>query len=112
MRDVDHVARQGGEEFVALLPGATLDDAAGAAERVRAAVERLVPQWQGRPLALTVSIGVAHWRGDGDDAAALLARADAALYRAEARGRNCVEREEAPAAAPAAPVRGVSPARR
>ena len=90
MRDIDRVGRYGGEEFVVLLPGTALDDARVTAERLRQKVQALPPRWQERALPLTVSIGVAQWQAEGDDIAMLLARADAALYRAKEAGRNCV----------------------
>lgn len=90
MRDIDRVGRYGGEEFVVLLPATTLPDAVITAERLRQKVQSLPPRWQDRGLALTVSIGVSQWRSQGDDVASLLARADAALYRAKQTGRNCV----------------------
>ncbi len=90
MRDIDRVGRYGGEEFVVLLPATTLPDAVVTAERLRQKVQSLPPRWQDRALALTVSIGVSQWRAQSDDIASLLARADAALYRAKQAGRNCV----------------------
>jgi diguanylate cyclase (GGDEF)-like protein len=90
MRDIDRVGRYGGEEFVVLLPGTAQADAAVTAERLREKVQALPPRWQERVLPLTISIGVAQWRGAGDDLAALMARADAALYRAKEAGRNSV----------------------
>jgi diguanylate cyclase (GGDEF)-like protein len=90
MRDIDRVGRYGGEEFVVLLPGAAQHDARVTAERLREKVQGLPPRWQERALSLTVSIGVSEWRGEKDDVASLLARADAALYQAKEAGRNCV----------------------
>jgi len=90
MRDIDRVGRYGGEEFVVMLPGTAQHDAFVTAERLREKVQGLPPRWQDRALALTISIGVSEWRGDEDDLASLLARADAALYQAKEAGRNCV----------------------
>lgn len=90
MRDIDRVGRYGGEEFVVLLPGTAQADASVTAERLREKVQALPPRWQERVLPLTISIGVAQWRAAGDDVAALMARADAALYRAKEAGRNLV----------------------
>lgn len=88
-RKSDVVARYGGEEFAVILPAATLEQAMMFAEIARSAIERLdlpTPAPGGR---VTASIGVGH-AGPGDDAdmAALIARADAALYRAKRQGRN------------------------
>jgi diguanylate cyclase len=64
------------------------------AERLRLAV-RQAPLAEGAALVvLSVSIGVAAWRGGDEDTARLLARADDALYRAKARGRDCVVEAE------------------
>jgi diguanylate cyclase (GGDEF)-like protein len=103
MRAGDVIGRLGGEEFVAIVSG-TLAEAAIAAERVRSAFAAAEIMLDGEPFAATVSIGVAC----GTPLAAvetLITRADAALYRAKANGRNCVERdEEAVGAAPDRPA--------
>lgn len=83
LRADDMLGRYGGEEFVVLLPETPLDVAQLVAERVRAAMA-------GQP-GPTVSIGVTTSLGAGDSVDALLARADAAMYRAKALGRNRVE---------------------
>jgi diguanylate cyclase (GGDEF)-like protein len=88
----DVVARFGGEEFVALLYGATRDEAAQFAEGVReavsaAAIPGAATQPEGR---LTVSAGVATFPWDGADADAVIKAADAGLYRAKEEGRNRV----------------------
>ena len=94
LRASDIVARFGGEEFVAILPG-TIEDASVAAERVRAAFEAAGALVEGQPLAATVSIGVATG-ASGADVPAMLAAADAALYRAKENGRNRVELADEP----------------
>lgn len=89
LRAGDLLARAGGEEFAALLPGAGLAEAAEAAERIRAAVAAEPVQACGQAIAVTVSLGCAAL-GPGEDGAALLARADARLYAAKAGGRDRV----------------------
>lgn len=90
LRAGDLGARHGGEEFLAVLPASGASQAREAAERVRAHVQALrIPLADG-PLSITISIGVATLHAD-ESCAALLARADAALYRAKEGGRNrCV----------------------
>lgn len=85
-RDGDFVARFGGEEFVILAPALTHEAVATYAERLRKLVAALDLPPLGR---ITASFGVAR-RRPGDTGRALFARADAALYRAKAKGRNCV----------------------
>jgi diguanylate cyclase (GGDEF)-like protein len=89
LRTSDVVARLGGEEFVAILPG-SLADARAAAERVRLAFQAAAGIVADCPLAATVSIGAAS-AALGAEVATLLAAADKALYVAKANGRNRVE---------------------
>jgi diguanylate cyclase (GGDEF)-like protein len=88
MRDIDRLGRYGGEEFLVLLPGTALAQARVVAERLRERVEAVPPVWEAAPLKLSVSIGIAAWRGPEDALELLLARADAALYAAKRAGRN------------------------
>jgi len=94
VRSYDFATRYGGEEFVILLPNTPINEAIVVAERVRAsAAQRLVAYPGGRPLPnVTISVGVAISQSDST-AAALIAAADAQLYRAKADGRNCVRYE-------------------
>jgi diguanylate cyclase (GGDEF)-like protein len=77
LRATDFLARYGGEEFALALPSCGPDQAMEVAERLRAAT----------PEGETCSIGIACWDGE-EAAAALLGRADSALYQAKRRGRN------------------------
>ena len=86
----DHVGRYGGEEFLLILPGATAPDAARVADTIRQAVADCVLPFAGELLHFTASIGVATLHAD-ELPQALIARADAALYRAKRAGRNRVE---------------------
>ena len=87
IRPSDLLARWGGEEFIILAPGSDGPMAYQAAERLRIAMQQAV---FGRVGTLSCSFGVSHYR-DGDTAETMLARADAALYRAKVGGRNRVE---------------------
>lgn len=92
-RASDTVCRFGGEEFVVLMPEQDIDGAARAAERIRAAVERLDLRYQttAGPQVLTISAGVALLgRTAALDADGALRAADAALYCAKGMGRNRV----------------------
>jgi two-component system cell cycle response regulator len=91
MRSVDVVARYGGEEFLVVLPETADPGAMSFAERVREQVADHDFAAGGDPLSVTVSVGVATVApGTETDADDLLARADAALYRAKRDGRNLV----------------------
>lgn len=89
-RSVDLVARIGGEEFVVIMPDASLDDAHAAAERIRSAVERDRFTIEGGAVDVTTSVGVATLCKNDMNGAALVARADAGLFLAKASGRNRV----------------------
>ena len=85
LRRGDELGRFGGEEFVVLLPETALPEALLVAERIRAACQTDA----GMP-PYTVSIGVAAYLSEADTVDSLLGRADAAMYRAKAGGRNQV----------------------
>ncbi len=94
-RQKDIFARLGGEEFVAALPDTDLDEAWALADKLRATFELqdFTHAWQtGRAIPFTVSIGVAGRTPDETEVSPVLKRADEALYRAKAGGRNRVER--------------------
>ena len=93
VRPKDIVCRPGGEEFLVIMPETNGDLACSAAERIRQSVARhpFETDHQGsRLLDITVSAGVATFKGDEDTAADMLKRADDALYRAKTAGRNQV----------------------
>lgn len=87
LRATDHLGRHGGEEFLAVLPETRLAAAIQVAERIRHAVDARAGTPE-RP-SCSVSVGVAAM-ADGETVEGLLARVDAALYRAKAAGRNRV----------------------
>jgi diguanylate cyclase (GGDEF)-like protein len=91
VREGDTAFRIGGEEFLVLLPGASLDRAREVAERLR---EALVDEPVDHPeeaIPVSASVGVVTFEGGSDDWERLLMRADEALYRAKDLGRNRVE---------------------
>lgn len=90
LRDVDRLARFGGEEFVALMPSAALAEAEPVAEKLRALLASNPLVHESTRVTLSVSIGVAEWNGADDDQSQLLRRADAALFQAKVQGRNRV----------------------
>ncbi len=92
IRGQDRVARFGGEEFALMLPGASLEDATTAMERIRKVLE--AKQWTLGPTGervgtITASFGLAKLRA-GEAGADLIKRVDDRLYDAKAKGRNCV----------------------
>ncbi len=90
-RGADLPGRVGGEEFALLLPNTGREAAQAAADRVRREIEAMrVRLESGEAIAITVSVGVTRLLPD-DDAERALHRADQALYRAKAAGRNRVE---------------------
>jgi diguanylate cyclase (GGDEF)-like protein len=93
LRENDIIARFGGEEFVALLPG-TMEDAVIAADRVRSTFETVARDVGQYRLGATVSVGAA-CGGAAGDIEELIGGADAALYRAKLNGRNRVEQAAA-----------------
>ena len=93
-REVDRVARMGGEEFCVLLPGVDQAGAERAAQRLLQAVRELEHLDAGPSLQVTVSIGLAIVGPDAEPLPALLRRLDQALYAAKNRGRNRVEYAE------------------
>ena len=89
VREVDHVARWGGEEFLLLLPGTELDEAQQVAERLRAGVNALVEVEGRRGLSLSITLGLVELRR-GEAVEQALVRADRALYEGKQAGRNRV----------------------
>ena len=85
VREIDHVARFGGEEFIVLLSATTAESAKATAQRIQAS---LLAARGGTVPDYTVSIGIASQYAPDESLEALMARADAALYRAKAAGRD------------------------
>ncbi|MCX6077428.1 MAG: diguanylate cyclase [Campylobacterales bacterium] len=87
LRNIDIVCRWGGEEFVVLLPTASLENAYSLAQKIRTHIEELEIDIVGH---ITASFGVAQVL-ESDDMQSVIDRADKALYLAKASGRNCVK---------------------
>lgn len=91
LRPTDSLARYGGEEFLILLPNTDLDGAEHILKRLQRELTRQFFLHANDKVLITFSAGVAE-RAQEEGQAALIARADAAMYRAKAAGRNRVER--------------------
>jgi diguanylate cyclase (GGDEF)-like protein len=91
IRADDIVVRQGGDEFVVLLPKADLPAAVSVANRIRGAFQALVQAEMGLDMCPTLSIGAAEGQVGADGHAALLQQADEAVYRSKRGGRDRVE---------------------
>jgi diguanylate cyclase (GGDEF)-like protein len=92
LRGSDQVGRIGGEEFLVVLPETQSGEALTVADNLRGALTaEPIPIPGGAPILVTCSLGAAQVQDGDPDAGSLLARADAALYRAKAQGRNRVE---------------------
>lgn len=90
LRKTDFIARYGGEEFVLLIPATPLDGGVQLLETLRTAIEACPFHFKGEPVTITLSAGLAEFRGE-ETAEAAFERADQALYRAKAGGRNRIE---------------------
>ena len=86
IRTMDTAGRYGGEEFAVILPETTVAAAIQSAERLRAAIEE---QFR-KDVQLTISVGIACCPDNGNEVAALIKKADEALYQAKAEGKNRV----------------------
>jgi predicted signal transduction protein with EAL and GGDEF domain len=89
LRPYDALGRYGGEEFLALLPGCDATQAAQVAERLRNVLRASPVIYEGLPIQVTASFGVAA-TSDGADGERLICAADRALYSAKHTGRDAV----------------------
>ncbi|RMJ02597.1 Response regulator PleD [Marinobacter litoralis] len=89
LRATDFIARIGGEEFALLLPETSMNEAVSVLNKLRGYVEKLPFHFGGNPVSITFSSGLAQF-GQGDSEEQAFDRADRALYRAKATGRNRV----------------------
>ncbi|MGY3945436.1 tetratricopeptide repeat-containing diguanylate cyclase [Aeromonas tecta] len=90
LRSLDRVGRNGGEEFLVLLPDTRIDEAAEVAERIRQQVSLLRIEGVPEDHPIHVSIGCAQYRRQDDNLGELVRRADEAMYLAKQSGRNRV----------------------
>lgn len=89
-REGDIVARYGGEEFAIIMPETDIKKASVFAERIRVKIEKGLSNVEQYGVCVTISVGLASYPEDADDAASLVEKADDALYLAKKDGRNCV----------------------
>lgn len=88
LRHSDTLARQGGDEFIALLPGlSSANDVVGIVEKMVQVLGRVIVV-DGREIYVTASLGVSVYPFDHDNGDELLRKADVAMYRAKEQGRN------------------------
>ena len=89
-RKSDVCCRYGGEEFVVVMPNATMDGARRRAHHWRKAFQLLQNSFNGQELQATISVGVAAFPTHGEDGEVVLNAADKALYESKRRGKNRV----------------------
>lgn len=92
LRSTDVLARYGGDEFVVLLPDTGTVGTRDVAERIRDSIARRPLELRDKSVPITVSIGLASYPDDGHGMDIIMQRADQAMYRAKAEGRNRVVR--------------------
>jgi diguanylate cyclase (GGDEF)-like protein len=91
IRQVDTLARYGGDEFTILLVDTGIEEGLAVGERIRRTVaDTLFEGGRGTPIRLTISVGVAAYPTHSRERESLLDLADKAMYRAKSLGRNCV----------------------
>jgi diguanylate cyclase (GGDEF)-like protein len=90
IRSSDYAARYGGEEFIIILPEISPEQGVEAAERIRRKVAEQRFEGDGEAIEVTISVGVASYPENGEDAETVIRNADEALYEAKKLGRNQV----------------------
>ena len=91
VREIDVVARIGGEEFAFVLPETGADEAVNLAERLRLKIEAAEVLHKGKKIKVTGSFGIASYFAESETLETMLTKADDALYIAKEKGRNRVE---------------------
>jgi diguanylate cyclase (GGDEF)-like protein/PAS domain S-box-containing protein len=89
LRSADWVGRWGGDEFILVIPDSTAATAMATVERVRERIGAALIDADGHQISITVTVGLALFRPETDGLQGVIQRADAALYLAKRRGRNC-----------------------
>jgi diguanylate cyclase (GGDEF)-like protein len=92
LRNIDHIARYGGEEFILILSNVEKDQAMVCADRVRKMVKKILFENMSDDFRMTISVGVTEYRAS-ELIQEAINRADMALYKAKANGRDRVEYE-------------------
>ena len=95
LREQDQVARWGGEEFLVLVAGGKAKDACQVAERLRASVAAMTLDIASHQLKITMTLGVAEYKGDAN-LNLCITQADDAMYVGKEHGKNCVSLSKAP----------------
>ena len=92
-REYDVTCRHGGEEFIIVMPDASIENSILRAEKIREGIKQLRLEYEGKKLEpISVSIGVSCFPDDSINADCLIRAADKALYQAKEKGRDCVTR--------------------
>lgn len=88
LREADMLARFGGDEFVALLPETGCEEAFEVAEAMRKEIAKTVINYEGHPVSVTVSLGIACFPDHGQGLTEIMKKADRALYTSKHRGKD------------------------
>jgi len=91
LRDLEMLARIGGEEFAILLPDKNLATSLKVATRIREVIEHNILQIRGQDIQYTVSMGICELNSEHEQFEALIKSADVALFKAKDLGRNRIE---------------------
>ncbi|MBI3811303.1 MAG: GGDEF domain-containing protein [Nitrospirae bacterium] len=87
---IGEVGRYGGDEFIAFVPGLETEEILGHLETLRSVIEKRRFSFKGKPVKVTLSVGLATFPWDGHSVEALVAAADTALFSAKQQGKNRV----------------------